>query len=188
MKRVVSWPCTSAAKLLPTVTQSIHCSGAAFADQAPPGESPYEIELTRQLFASNDYLPKLSLVAVAGDEIVGFVIGTRGWVGPVEAVGLGPLAVTPDNQRSGVGSALMHAVIGASDALDVPLLALLGSTEYYPQFGFVTSTDAGIESPEAEWGRALSDQDPHHAPPRSDGGEVFIRNAFRGGRLTLSAM
>lgn len=53
--------------------------GAAFADQAPPGESPYEIELTRQLFASNDYLPKLSLVAVAGDEIVGFVIGTRGW-------------------------------------------------------------------------------------------------------------
>ncbi|MGE2770907.1 GNAT family N-acetyltransferase [Rhodococcus sp. 1.20] len=102
--------------------------GAAFADQAPPGESPYEIELTRQLFASNDYLPKLSLVAVAGDEIVGFVIGTRGWVGPVEAVGLGPLAVTPDNQRSGVGSALMHAVIGASDALDVPLLALLGST------------------------------------------------------------
>nr|WP_322001541.1 hypothetical protein [Rhodococcus qingshengii] len=75
--------------------------GAAFADQAPPGESPYEIELTRQLFASNDYLPKLSLVAVAGDEIVGFVIGTRGWVGPVEAVGLGPLAVTPDNQRSG---------------------------------------------------------------------------------------
>ncbi|ARE35919.1 GNAT family N-acetyltransferase [Rhodococcus qingshengii] len=127
--------------------------GAAFADQAPPGESPYEIELTRQLFASNDYLPKLSLVAVAGDEIVGFVIGTRGWVGPVEAVGLGPLAVTPDNQRSGVGSALMHAVIGASDALDVPLLALLGSTEYYPQFGFVTSTDAGIESPEAEWGK-----------------------------------
>ncbi len=101
MKRVVSWPCTSAAKLLPTVTQSIHCSGRAFADQAPPGESPYEIELTRQLFASNDYLPKLSLVAVAGDEIVGFVIGTRGWVGPVEAVGLGPLAVTPDNQRSG---------------------------------------------------------------------------------------
>ncbi|MFJ7617502.1 GNAT family N-acetyltransferase [Rhodococcus erythropolis] len=126
--------------------------GAAFADQAAPGEPAYEIELTRQLFASDDYLPTLSLVAVAGEEIVGFVIGTRGWVGHVEAVGLGPLAVTPGNQRSGVGSALMHAVIGACDALDVPLIALLGSTEYYPRFGFVTSTDAGIESPEAEWG------------------------------------
>ncbi|MGV0155046.1 GNAT family N-acetyltransferase [Rhodococcus sp. GB-02] len=126
--------------------------GAAFADQAPPGETPYEIELTRQLFASDDYLPKLSLVAVAGGEIVGFVIGTRGWVGQVEAVGLGPLAVTPGNQRSGVGSALMHAAIGAADAQDVPLLALLGSTDYYPRFGFVTSTDVGVESPEAEWG------------------------------------
>ncbi|TSD49149.1 N-acetyltransferase [Rhodococcus sp. KBS0724] len=126
--------------------------GAAFADQAPPGELPFEIELTRQLFASDEYLPKLSLVAEIDGEVAGFVIGTRGWVGKVEAVGLGPLAVTPENQRSGVGSALMHAVIGAADALDVPLLALLGSTEYYPRFGFVTSTKVGIESPEAEWG------------------------------------
>ncbi|MGG7102613.1 GNAT family N-acetyltransferase [Rhodococcus sp. 24CO] len=125
---------------------------AAFADQAPPGETPYEIELTRQLFASDEYLPKLSLVAEANGEILGFVIGTRGWVGKVEAVGLGPLAVAPGNQRSGVGSALMHAVIGAADALDVPLLALLGSTEYYPRFGFVTSTKVGVESPEVEWG------------------------------------
>ena len=125
---------------------------AAFADQAPPGETPYEIELTRQLFASDEYLPKLSLVAEISGEIVGFVIGTRGWVGGVDAVGLGPLAVTPGNQRTGVGSALMHTAIGAADALDVPILALLGSTEYYPRFGFVTSTEVGIESPEAEWG------------------------------------
>ncbi|MDI9917414.1 hypothetical protein [Rhodococcus sp. IEGM 1379] len=46
----------------------------------------------------------------------------------------------------------MHAVIGAVDALDVPLLALLGSTEHYPRFVFVTSAEVGIQSPEAEWG------------------------------------
>ncbi|WP_251011681.1 hypothetical protein [Rhodococcus erythropolis] len=46
----------------------------------------------------------------------------------------------------------MHAVISAADALDTPLLALLGSTEFYPRFGFVTSTDVGVKSPEAEWG------------------------------------
>lgn len=129
--------------------------GSAFADQAPAGRIPAEVALTRQLFASDEYIPKLSLVAEVAGEIIGFVIGTRGWVDgteAVEAVGLGPLAVTPQHQRKDVGSALMHAVIGAADALDVPLLALLGSTEYYPRFGFVESTEVGIVSPEAEWG------------------------------------
>ena len=43
----------------------------------------------------------------------------------------GPLSVRPDRQRRGVGSALMHAVLGAADALGEPLVALLGSTAYY---------------------------------------------------------
>ena len=33
----------------------------------------------------------------------------------------------PDSQRRGVGSALMHAVLGAADALGEPLVALLGN-------------------------------------------------------------
>ena len=49
---------------------------------------------------------------------------------------LGPLSVRPDRQRQGVGSALMHAVLGAADALGERLVALLGSTAYYPRFGF----------------------------------------------------
>ena len=67
-------------------------------------------------------------------------------------VGLGPIGVLPSLQRAGVGRALMHAVIAAADALDYPLVALLGHLDYYPQFGFVPASRLGVVVPNAEWG------------------------------------
>ncbi len=66
-------------------------------------------------------------------------------------LGLGPLAVTPKAQRSGVGTALMHAVLGAADALDEPLVVLLGHADYYPRFGFRAASTLGIAPPVASW-------------------------------------
>jgi putative acetyltransferase len=60
--------------------------------------------------------------------------------------------VLPDHQRQGVGKALMHAVLAAADALELPLVGLLGSIEYYPRFGFVPATQVGIEAPNPAWG------------------------------------
>jgi putative acetyltransferase len=54
-------------------------------------------------------------------------------------IALGPLAVRPDRQQNGVGSALMHAVLGAADALGEPLAALLSNPAYYQRFGFELS-------------------------------------------------
>jgi putative acetyltransferase len=45
----------------------------------------------------------------------------------------------------------MHAVLAAADALDEPLVALLGDPVYYRRFGFRSSSDVGIEPPVAEW-------------------------------------
>ncbi|WP_432420739.1 GNAT family N-acetyltransferase, partial [Nocardia farcinica] len=56
-----------------------------------------------------------------------------------------------DRQRAGVGSALMHAAIGAADALDEPLIGLLGSLEYYPRFGFGPAARLGITPDEPSW-------------------------------------
>ena len=96
---------------------------------------------------------------------MGYVVCTRGWVDDRPALGLGPLAVRPGVQRTGAGSALMHAVLGAADALGEPLVALLGHTEYYPRFGFRPAEELGIAAPVAEWGphfqvRALSAHEP----------------------------
>lgn len=125
----------------------------AFASPDAAAARPVEVGLTRELFACDGYLPRLSLVAELGEDLVGFVICTRGRVGETPALGLGPLAVEPARQRTGIGSALVHAVLAAADALDEPLVAILGDPAYYGRLGFVAAEDLAVEAPDARWGR-----------------------------------
>jgi putative acetyltransferase len=59
--------------------------------------------------------------------------------------------VRPDRQRHGVGAALMHAVLGAADAVGEPVVVLLGDPAYYGRFGFRPAAELGIEPPVAGW-------------------------------------
>lgn len=113
---------------------------------------PPEVGLVRQLRDdSSAWMPTLSMVAEYHDHIVGHVCLTRAGVGPFPVLSLGPIGVRGDYQRAGVGSALMHAVLGAADALDEPLVGLLGSLEYYPRFGFVPGSRLGILPDRPAW-------------------------------------
>jgi predicted N-acetyltransferase YhbS len=125
-------------------------TAAAFAK--PGGQGQTEARLVDELRVSPAWLPELSLVATTpAGEIIGHVLCTRGHVGQEPVLALGPLTVRPDNQRRGVGSALMQAVLGAADALGEPLVALLGNPAYYRQFGFRLSTEYEIRPPRPEW-------------------------------------
>jgi putative acetyltransferase len=64
---------------------------------------------------------------------------------------LGPLSVRPENQRSGVGSALMHAILGAAEALEEPLVGVLGDPGYYSRFGFRPSQEYRIDPAKPRW-------------------------------------
>jgi putative acetyltransferase len=122
---------------------------------APPADAtgdPGEAALVGWLLDEPDAIPALSLQAETDDQAVGHVICSRGYVDDAPALGLGPVSVRPDRQGRGVGSALVRAVLGAAQALDEPVVALLGDPGYYARFGFRPAAQLGIVAPEPEWG------------------------------------
>ena len=137
---------------LSTIGSSTLAAGVTAKSGCVPGQIPNEAGLIDDLRAGPAWLPALSLVAVTpAGEVIGHVLGTRGHVGQDPVLALGPLAVRPDRQRHGVGSALMHAVLGAADALGEPLAALLGDPAYYRRFGFQLSNLYQITPPRPHW-------------------------------------
>ena len=117
-----------------------------------------------------------------------------------EVLALGPVAVLPEVQRRGVGSALMATAMSLAVARAVPAVVLLGHPSYYPRFGFEPARDVGP----AAAGRGLAGRRVDGAPaarldgrPARDGplpgcvrAAGLIRRAHerrRGGRLARGA-
>jgi len=118
-----------------------------------PGVTPVEAPLVDDLRADGDLIGALSFVAVRDGEVVGHVCCSPARLGDDTgvSVGLGPLGVLPAHHRDGVGSALVHTVLGAADALSYGLVVLLGSPAYYSRFGFVLASTLGVTPPDPQW-------------------------------------
>jgi predicted N-acetyltransferase YhbS len=90
----------------------------------------------------------LALVARDGGRIVGSV---RLWdVDAGEdcpALLLGPLAVHPDVQGAGVGSALMKEAIARAKSFGHGAIVLVGDAPYYSRFGFSAELTKGLKMP-----------------------------------------
>lgn len=117
--------------------------------------------LVRTLRREGGYDQDLSLVAVeeaGGHRVVGHVLFSPIAIvhgdAPSPAMALGPLAVSPDRQRKGVGAALVQAGLEACRARGLAIVLVLGDPAYYSRFGFVHAGDAHIEPPHANWARA----------------------------------
>ncbi|GAA4704411.1 putative acetyltransferase [Promicromonospora umidemergens] len=146
----------------PSDTQTVRAVTAAAFEQvehsAPPVEPdgvPGEATLVGWLRDDPGWVPELSLVAESGPsgaEVVGHVVATHGRLADRPTLGLGPLSVHPAHQGRGIGSALMHTLLGAADATGEPVVVLLGDPALYSRFGFVPAGGLGIESPDPAWG------------------------------------
>ena len=92
-----------------------------------------------------------ALVAVEKARIVGHVLFSEL---PIETAGdalraaaLAPLAVLPERQRQGIGSALVGAGLAACRERGVAAVVVLGDPDYYPRFGFSPEAARNLRAP-----------------------------------------
>jgi putative acetyltransferase len=104
----------------------------------------------------------LSLVAEVDGNVVGHIAFSPATVtspnapnGNWTAPALGPLAVLPTHQRTGVGTALVRAGQAACLAMGHTVIFLLGHDTYYPRFGFAPSRPKGV------WWAVAPDEESH---------------------------
>lgn len=122
--------------------------------------SPAHAELVVALRSEPSYRPARALVAVADDEVVGFVMVTDSTVddGAGRIATLSPLAVAPERQRRGIGAALVAAVLEVCRADGEPAVALEGDPGYYGRLGFVPAAPFGLVLPLPGWAPAEAAQ------------------------------
>jgi putative acetyltransferase len=112
--------------------------------------SPAEARLVEAIRQSPSFIPELSMVAEVDRRIVGHVMVSYAAVHDDDTqhriTNLSPLAVHPDVQGRGIGSALVRAVTARADARGEPAIVLEGSPAFYGRFGFEYSVPYGFTS------------------------------------------
>ena len=108
--------------------------------------TPAEARLVDRLRADGD--AEISLVAVDGDIAIGHVLFSR-MTAPLRALGLGPVAVLPARQRSGVGSLLIREGLARAKVDKWDMVFVLGNPAYYRRFGFDPALASDFISPYA---------------------------------------
>ncbi len=123
-------------------------AGMKFSD----GTEPYIVDKLR---ADGDLT--LSLVAIERLRLIGHIAISPLSIsdGATDWYGLGPVSVTPELQRKGIGSALIRRALADMRENGAKGIALLGSTEYYPRFGFRHEPQLRYPGPPAEYFQCL---------------------------------
>jgi putative acetyltransferase len=110
-----------------------------------------EARLVEALRASDAFIAELSLVAVDNGRVVGHIlfspIHIRTADREVPALALAPMAVLPEQQRRGVGAALIRHGLQECRQRGHQIVVVVGHPNYYPRFGFSTARARGLEAP-----------------------------------------
>jgi putative acetyltransferase len=108
-----------------------------------------EVEIVDSLRTESEIL--ISLVAKFENQIVGHICFSNLKIvtqtGEITAAALGPLAVLPELQNRGIGSALTKRGINECRSTKAKAIIVLGHENYYPRFGFDPKLTQSLEAP-----------------------------------------
>lgn len=124
-----------------TALQAIHAAAFGQAEEA---------ELTLALLDAPDAQPVVSLLALGeggSAHAVGHILFSAARVGDTPATILAPLAVHPDAQGKGVGSALVTEGLRRLREAGCGLAFVFGDPAYYGRFGFIPARPHGLRAP-----------------------------------------
>jgi putative acetyltransferase len=125
-----------------------------------------------------------ALVAEVGSRIAGVIFFTRASVtgADLSFALLGPLAVVPACQHSGIGSALVRNGFAEAAKRNIAEILVLGDPAYYGRFGF--REESGISPPyelPAEWlpaWQSVSLTETHSASGTLEPGAIWMDQAL----------
>lgn len=110
-----------------------------------------EADLVHRLRESKAFIPELSIVATCEERIVGYILFTRISIingnESYPSLALAPVAVLPEMQSKGIGSALIEFGHAHCRQLGHGSLIVLGHEDYYPKFGFQPAENWNITCP-----------------------------------------
>jgi putative acetyltransferase len=105
-----------------------------------------ESDLVDRLRSDGD--AAIALVAVEEGRIVGHILFSP-MGAPFRALALAPVAVLPERQRQGIGSALIQAGLDRATGAGWEGVFVLGEPAFYGRFGFEAGLAGGFQSPYA---------------------------------------
>jgi putative acetyltransferase len=88
----------------------------------------------------------ISLLAQEDSDVIAHVLLSR-MEAPFRALGLGPVAVIPEQQRRNVGTALIREALRQAAEQGWEAAFVVGEPQYYRRFGFDAAKAAGFTSP-----------------------------------------
>ena len=114
-----------------------------------PDEGDEIVGLLEQMFVDATAMPLLSLLAEKDARPAGHILFSAVGIEQEQVTAriLAPLAVSPDFQGAGVGSALIDAGLNRLRESGVALVFVLGDPAYYSRFGFEPATRRGLQAP-----------------------------------------
>lgn len=106
--------------------------------------------LVHRLRKNKSFIPELSLIAEIDNLIVGHILLSKIKIttnkSSIESLALAPVSVLPEYQNKGIGKILINYALNKARQLGYKSVIVLGHENYYPKFGFKSTSIWQIKS------------------------------------------